>query len=239
MHRNDNVRLGVLAGGLGVRLRAMGNTIKPLTIVAGQPLIMYPIKAFAHHGIAELVIAISEGTAELKDFIVDQAETAGLAQTVVNNGMGSASGTAALTRHFREGDVYISTCDTVISGETVEKLITVVHNEPTLDVAVIVTPYQGEDNPVWVALDASDGVCQLGKDIDESEYVFGNVRWLSRKAVQWLIQNPARTTSDSAWLGDLISQPGMKTLGVIAEGVFDIDTPADVERVEEWLIANK
>lgn len=72
MTTTDNLKVGILAGGLGTRLAEETEVRpKPMVEIGGRPILWHIMKHYAHYGFDEFVVALGYKGDYIKEFFVD------------------------------------------------------------------------------------------------------------------------------------------------------------------------
>ncbi len=229
---------GIMAGGMGSRLQAPHGS-KGMANVNGRPLLRYVLDQFEEAGISRLALAARPDDGILRRYMSQQEffDDVIYVDTTPNTGTGGA---VRLLLNAAQGhESVISTIDTVAPPTLVSQLINYA-KQLSGDVLCVVVASQliDDSDPLWIASDSDGVVTAIGKDIEPTCRVFGNIRWFSADAPVFVrnITLPASTYRDSLIMKEMIRlRPGsIRTFAF--DPVFDIDDPEDVASAERWLL---
>jgi choline kinase len=231
---SERLRGGIAAAGLGRRLLAGGRSSKALAEVAGQSLIDYVLDAYAEAQVPDVTVVVRPDDGALRRKLEGEGRFARV-DIIDLPPSSSLDATLALVDRIGDEDFVLSTCDVVCPSDLVKRLLKFVRRAKAASplLVVVASPWAGEAEPVWVQVEGSSAV-DIGKELEPCQLVFGNVRWVSRDLKAWLEASPlpASVSRDSEFMGWLCRQAPGAVMVATEEGVFDVDTPEDVERVE-------
>ncbi len=165
----------ILAAGKGTRLRAFGDS-KPLTTVAGKPLIEIAIRQLARAGVGRVVVATGHEAERLEGQLPDFAAAAGVAVESVRvddwslpNGYSVMAGAARL-----EGEFLLVMADHILSLDILQGLATCRGRETGVTLAIDRRTQAEAVDPedaTWVRIGSDDRIVQIGKDLAKYDAV--------------------------------------------------------------------
>lgn len=165
----------ILAAGKGTRLRAFGDS-KPLTTVAGKPLIEIAIRQLARAGAERIVVATGHEAERLEGHLPDFAAAAGVtveSARVVDwslpNGYSVMAGAARL-----EGEFLLVMADHILSLDILQGLAACREHDTGVTLAIdrrteaeAVDP----DDATWVRTGRDNRIMQIGKGLTDYDAV--------------------------------------------------------------------
>ncbi|WP_420130376.1 NTP transferase domain-containing protein [Longimicrobium sp.] len=225
-----------MAAGAGRRLARLSRC-KPLTMVAGKPLIDHVFSQCSDAGIEEVFIAIRAGETELEQYIRKEVRFPGGVRIVrVPPDGGTGASLHALVQEIGNAACLISTADTVASQGTYERLLRFVGSTAPTTAVVLATTYVSDDDPIWVVSTPDGRLLRIAKGIPPTSMVFANVRWLSAQACEYIggltVLHQER---DMSIMAALLRQPDSDVRIYVETPVFDVDDPSDVEAAALFL----
>jgi NDP-sugar pyrophosphorylase family protein len=218
---------GIIAAGQGTRLRADGYRVsKPMVPVAGRPLIDLTLDRFRAAGIRRLTIIINDTSDDCRQWLRHNAGDFDLDLIVRTTPSSYASFQVVVSRLDRAPAV-ITTVDAVMPVDDFRAFVESSANFANSTVALGLTDYVDDENPLWATLDAADGrIRQLGGS--HGTHVTAGLYGLPA-------QRPAEPATSFArlrdYLGWLVAEhPPVR--GIVLPRVFDIDRARDVVAAE-------
>ena len=223
MSREPTVRGGIIAAGEGSRLRQAGWRMpKPLVPVAGTPLIERVIRNFLAAEISSVVIIVNERDRECEHWIESRFPNLDL-HVIVKTTNSSLESFLEVARHLGSGRSLISTVDAWCPEETFLAFVNAALELPEEAIILAVTPFVEDERPLWVSMDASGRITQLGGD--SGEMVTAGM-YLVPERVRHR-PPPPEVESLRAFLGWLLDR-GEPMYGVILPVVVDVDRAEDI-----------
>jgi len=221
------VRGGIIAAGEGTRLRADGYRVsKPMVPVGGRPLIDHALDRFRSAGIHRLTIVINEASDDCRQWLEAHAGDFDL-DLVVRSTPSSYATFRLVADRLAGATAVITTVDTVMPVDQFQTFVTSASRFPDSAVVLGVTGHVDDENPLWVALDTSNGRIRRIGGINGS-HVTAGLYWLP-------IERPTAPAKDFArlrdYLGALVAE-AQPVYGVVLPCVFDIDRAQDVTAAE-------
>jgi len=229
---------GIMAGGLGSRLRSLG-TNKALVRVGGVSLIDHVLNQLRDARVDEVFVELRDEDAALKRHLNSSGGfSKGIHPVVTNPRGGTGSSVRGLLSRIEDRDCLISTVDTVAPRLAYSALWDDAANSERSTLCIVLgTTYVHDDTPIWIK-PAQDGrhVLDFGKEIPATGICFGNVRWLSAEAIPVLLEvEQSQPESDVVLMRHLLrTKPSSMQFSTI-DPIFDVDDPTDVIEAENWL----
>jgi len=160
----------IIAAGLGRRLGDVSSS-KPLTPVAGVPLIERVIRAAAAGGATAFTIVTGHEAARVETFLATLADfrirTVRTADWTLPNGHSVLTGAEAI-----EGDYLLAMSDHLFDPEIVARLIAAPPAAPTLAVdRDLANPLLDLDDATRVETDAAGAIVRIGKLLDRYDAI--------------------------------------------------------------------
>ena len=225
---------GIIAAGLGERLRARGiTTPKPLLEIGGRPLIARTIAALHAAGATRIACIVNAETNAVRDYL--RTSTWPIPLDVVQRTTASSAESFLTLRPWLDRESFLlTTVDTVCDPHA---LVALVARARALgpDASVLgVTTTVDDEKPLWAELDASGRIRSLG-DPTRARHVTAGVYFL-----QPLVYSLADEGAGSAFpafrnvLGALLDR-GHPVYGHDVGISIDVDRPEDIAAAERLL----
>jgi NDP-sugar pyrophosphorylase family protein len=218
---------GIIAAGHGTRLRADGyRASKPMTPVAGRPLIEHTLDRFRAVGIRRVTAIINEASDDCRRWLSDHARDFDL-DVIVRTTPSSYASFQLVAARLVRWPALITTVDSILPVADFRHFVRLAADFPPDAVVLGLTSHVDDDNPVWATLDAADArILRLGGD--SGSHVTAGLYWLPAHPLAEPAARFDRLRDYLKWLVDK-SRP---VYGVVLPKVFDIDRARDVEAAE-------
>lgn len=230
-----------MAGGNGSRLHLASGESKALVDVAGRPLVDYILEDLADHGVREVAFATAPADSELAAFIERERRFVKVG-TATPSGSGTLGAVLDLITLLGDRDHLISTCDVLAPRAAISRILAKATEEEQAGrhplMVLAASSYVNDDQPIWIHTKDGSIVRDMGKRLEPTNLVFGNVRWVSRRLRGHLENLPLDGVSrDSEFMAFVArSNPG-SVLAVDVGTVIDVDTPQDLAIAREMVRA--
>ena len=228
---------GIMAAGRGDRLSALSKS-KPLTVIGGTTLLDQVFRQCLEAGIDQVTIVIRSDDRQLEDHIRNDKQFIGGIQIVhVAPKGGTGASLHALARNIGFNPCLISTADTIAPPGAYRRLVEYAGKLSPEPVGVVMaTHYVRDESPIWIVSDGESHVRTMGKGIEASGIVFGNVRWLSAAGCHLIASMTVDHNQRDMLIMEALLQRADAVVKVYVEDpIFDIDDPSDVEAAACWL----
>ena len=227
-----SMRGGIIAAGLGTRLRAGGLDMpKPLVQVAGQPMLSHVLKNFREASITQLSLIFNENSLECAEWLRENAQGFDIDLTVKTTPSSFASFRIVAERLAGTAAI-ISTVDAWIPGSGFTSFARSVRDCPPDALVLGVTDRVDDEKPLWVELDPLSGrVSELGG----SE---GNAITAGLYAIPPDLTFPAGI--DFTRLRDYLRwvvEDGRPVYGIPIPDVVDVDRNEDIVAAERLAVS--
>jgi len=225
---------GIIAAGLGERLRAQGiTTPKPLLEIGGRPLIARTIDALRAAGATRVACIVNAETNAVRDYLRDTPWPIRV-EVVQRTTASSAESFLTLRPLLADAPFLLTTVDTVCDPRALAALVARAHALGP-DVSVLgVTTTVDDEKPLWAELDA-DGRIRSLDDPTRARHVTAGVYFL-----QPLVYSLANVGAERAFpafrkvLGALLDR-GHPLYGFDVGASIDVDRPEDIAAAERLL----
>ncbi len=222
-----DLRGGIIAAGHGTRLRADGYVAsKPMTTVAGRPLIEHALDRFRAVGIRRATVIINEASDDCRRWLGDHSQDFDL-DLIVRTTPSSYASFRLVAARLADSPALITTVDSILPVDDFRRFVRLAAGFPYDAVVLGLTSHVDDDNPLWATLDAADGrILRLGGD--NGSHVTAGLYWLPAHELAEPSAGFGRLRDYLKWLVD----QGRPVYGVVLPQVFDIDRAHDVEAAE-------
>ena len=155
---------GIIAAGHGSRLRADGYRVsKPMTPVAGRPLIDHTLDRFRAVGIRRLTIVINETSDDCRHWLQDHSGDFDL-DVIVRTTPSSYASFQLIADRLAGAPAVITTVDTMMAVNDFQIFVKSASAFGRNAVVLGLTDHVDDENPLWATLNPADGrVRQLGQ----------------------------------------------------------------------------
>jgi len=150
------LRGGIIAAGEGSRLRADGYAMsKPMLPLRGRPLIVRTLDRFRSAGIARVTIIINEESDDLRRWLGSHAPDVDL---IVRTTPSSYASFRIVADRLAPAPAIVTTVDAILPDEDFCRFAREAESFGEDAVALGVTTYVDDENPLWATLDANGRV---------------------------------------------------------------------------------
>jgi NDP-sugar pyrophosphorylase family protein len=229
---------GIIAAGLGERLRARGlTTPKPLLEIAGRPLIARTIDAVSAAGASRIACIVNGATDRVRDYLLRTSWPVPL-DVIQRTTASSAESFLALRPLLEHAPFLLTTVDTVCDPHALAAFAARgLALSPTASV-LAVTSTVDDEKPLWAEVDAGERIRSLG-DAHRARHVTAGVYFL-QPLVYSLADgaSPRPFAAFRAVLGALLER-GHPLYGFDVGPCIDVDRPEDILAAERLLGVNR
>ncbi|MEQ9310356.1 MAG: NTP transferase domain-containing protein [Balneolaceae bacterium] len=231
----------ILAAGFGSRLQGVSpvTAFKPLTPVAGKPLIFRTIESLERAGCTSVVIVLGHGHEEVKTAILDYYKGETPLEFVYNDQFELSNGVSVLSAKDHLSDIFIMTMADHVLGESLMKIAG--EYSPKADSAALLVDYKIESifdmDDATKVVSENQKIVSIGKQIKEFNCIDTGVFVCTQGLLKSLANHYKKfgDASISDGVQDLAKKGRMYTID-IEDGFWqDVDTPEMLEYVEKIL----
>ena len=217
---------GVIAAGEGSRLKALGRP-KPLVPVAGVPLIERVLANFEAAGIRRVAVIFNGEEEDCADFVRERFPS--LVKTlIVRTTPHSLESFRTILACSPPGRLLVATVDTLCATEDFVAFARAAEEAEEEETVLAVTPLVADEKPLWVRMDASGRVTEVGGSAGDAV-----------TAGFYAVSERARRLAPPGSLGRLreylawLCESGEPLRAVSIAKAVDVDRPEDVRLAEE------
>lgn len=241
-HQSPRARTGViLAAGFGSRLQGASDEtqLKPLTPVAGKPLILRTIDSLAHAGCKRVVIVLGHGASDIEDAVSAAYHGDTELRFAVNPRYELQNGLSVLAaKPFVENEFIVTMADHVFGDSVME--LAAAHTPPsggaTLLVDYKLTSIFDMDDATKV-LEVDGAIDKIGKQLSDFNCVDTGL-FICTQALMEAIDGVFRKHGDAS-LSDgvqALAAKGLMHVLDVQDGFWqDVDTPAMLDHANRML----
>jgi NDP-sugar pyrophosphorylase family protein len=221
------LRGGVIAAGLGTRLRADGYRVsKPMTPVGGQPLIGHALDRLRAVGVRKTTVIVNEGSDDCRQWLSGHSRDFDL-NLIVRTTPSSYASFQIVAAELAGAPAVITTVDAIMAVDAFQHFVDLSARLPNDAFVLGLTDHVDDENPLWATTDADGRVLRLGGD--HGEYVTAGVYWLPADRG---VEPSARFDRLRDYLKWLVDER-RPVYGIVLPLVFDIDRAHDVQAAEQ------
>jgi NDP-sugar pyrophosphorylase family protein len=221
------LRGGVIAAGLGTRLRADGYRVsKPMTPVGGQPLIGHALDRLRAVGVRRTTVIVNEGSDDCRQWLSGHSRDFDL-NLIVRTTPSSYASFQIVAAELAGAPAIITTVDAIMAVDAFQHFVDLSARLPHDAFVLGLTGHVDDENPLWATTDADGRVLRLGGD--RGEYVTAGVYWLPADRG---VEPSARFDRLRDYLKWLVDER-RPVYGIVLPLVFDIDRAHDVQAAEQ------
>jgi NDP-sugar pyrophosphorylase family protein len=223
---HPGLRGGVIAAGLGARLRADGYRVsKAMTPVGGRPLIAHALDRFRGVGVRRVTVIVNEESDDCRLWLDRNARDLDL-DLVVRTTPSSYASFEIVAGRLAGAPALITTVDAIMPVDDFRRFATSAANLADDATALGLTTHVDDDNPLWATLDVASGrILRLGDPA--GGHVTAGLYWLPAQKTAAPATGFARLRDYLKWL----TERG-RVFGVVLPLVFDVDRARDVSAAE-------
>ena len=236
------MRAGIFAAGFGIRLQQDSNaaTLKPLTTVAGRPLIDWVLSDLERAGIEDIVVIINDRSGSVRDHVkrTGSARVTWLLETTASSMHSFLRILEELADDGDEGPFLITAVDTIAPPGTFRRFVGLAGTAPPADIILGLTTFVDDENPLRIDVADSSIAAAAITSIGDGPYVTAGY-FLARLGIL-REAGVARTSGFNAlrlYLCHLFDR-GYRMSGVRMADSIDVDRPSDVATAEHLLWAS-
>jgi NDP-sugar pyrophosphorylase family protein len=218
---------GIIAAGHGSRLRADGYRVsKPMTPVAGRPLIDHTLDRFRAAGIRRLTIVINQTSDDCRQWLQNHSGDFDL-DVIVRTTSSSYASFQLIADRLACAPAVITTIDAMMPVNDFQMFVRSAAAFGRNAMVLGLTDHLDDENPLWATLNLADGrVRQLGGA--HGSHVTAGLYWLPTERPAQPPTGFARLRDYLGWL--VAERPPV--YGVVLPCVFDIDRARDIVAAE-------
>ncbi|MBN1609806.1 MAG: NTP transferase domain-containing protein [Polyangiaceae bacterium] len=231
----------VLAAGLGSRLQGVssGPTLKPLTVVAGVPLVSRTVRSLELAGCSRIVMVLGHEAQALQRAVESTVTASVPVAFVLNERYRLANGVSVLAAREQAGDEFLLTMSDHVFGD--EVMLAVAERAPPVGGAALAVDYKLErifDMDDATKVKAEGGrILAIGKQLTDYNCVDTGL-FFCTSALMDALENVVERSGDASLSQGvaLLAEQGKMAAINVGDGFWqDVDTPAMLEHAERML----
>ena len=229
------MKAGIISAGEGVRLQADGiDTPKPLLNVGGMPLIDRLLKVFSENGVTEVACIVNDRNRSVPDHVATLDLSLSI-RWIRKSTESSMHSLFELSPFLSDGPFLLATVDSIFDPVEFHRFVVHCRRSNAVDGILAVSPFVGDQTPLWVQVDRNLRIVRLGKDLQSAPYVAGGVYYFSpsifSKREQALRAGVSRLSRYLGWL----VEGGFRFDAYEFSKIVDVDRASDIESAEQLL----
>ena len=217
---------GVIAAGLGTRLRADGYRVsKAMTPVGGRPLVAHALDRFRAVGVRRVTVIVNEDSDDCRRWFEGNAGDLDL-DLVVRSTPSSYASFEIVAGRLAKAPAVITTVDAIMPVDDFRRFVATAAGFADDATVLGLTTHVDDENPLWAMLDGPGGrVLRLGDP--GGGHVTAGLYWLPERRPSAPATGFARLRDYLKWL----TEQG-RVFGVVLPLVFDVDRARDISAAE-------
>ena len=226
-------KAGIIAAGHGERLKSGAEGIpKPLTAVAGKPLIDWTLEALWAAGAEEVVCLVNEQSAAVSAYAAKRWKGRPL-RFIHKTTASSYESFRRVAEELGETKFLITTVDSIYDPDELRRFVRFALRSPC-ELILGLTEFVDDEKPLWAKMDGRGRLTALGQGAEGSPYVTAGLYWCSKSAVDYHFAAGHEPSALRQFLRSLLS--ARVPMGTYVLGkVIDVDRPSDVVEAENYL----
>jgi NDP-sugar pyrophosphorylase family protein len=228
----------ILAAGEGTRIDASAEKPKSLVRVAGRPLIDLQLDRLARVGVERVIVVIRpehDRVAAHLDARRDRPET----EVVRCASRGGAETLFASAPVLSGSPFLLCTIDSFYALADLAAFVRACERDVASTMKLAVTPRASRStNDVGVVLDQTGRVIDIGKHLEQTEFVCEGPMWSSALLFEVADLNMAGPSMSLTTFQRGLVEVGVHVTASVIKWAMDVDTATDVYWAEQWLQVN-
>lgn len=231
----------ILAAGFGSRLAGVvdDTSLKPLTPVAGKPLLLRTLRSLEIAGCTKIVIVLGHGAAKIEQTVTEAYQGELELCFAVNDKYHLANGLSVLAASDHIEDEFVLTMADHILGDEMMKIAA--QYKPVPNGAALLVDYKLDTvfdmDDATKVLEKDGRITSIGKQINDFNCVDTGVFVCTKGLLSGIeaVYNKTGDASLSDGVGDLAGKGMMHTVDIGDSFWQDVDTPEMLSHAEEVL----
>ena len=218
----------IMAGGKGMRLRPLTDTVpKPLLVVGEKPIIEHTIDRLAYYGIENIWISVNYLSEQLEDFVRDKPKDLEIEFVKESFPMGTI-GSVSLIENFKND--YVLICNSDLLTNLDYEVFFMDFLDFNADLSVVSIPYNVE--VPYAVLEVENGILADFKEKPTYTYFSnGGIYLMKREILDFIPKNADFSATD---LMNKLIEKGLKVRAYPHHGYWlDIGKHDDFQRAQQ------
>lgn len=223
-----NIDTVIMAGGKGMRLRPLTDTVpKPLLVVGEKPIIEHTIDRLAYYGIENIWISVNYLSEQLEDFVRDKPKDLEIEFVKESFPMGTI-GSVSLIENFKND--YVLICNSDLLTNLDYEVFFMDFLDFNADLSVVSIPYNVE--VPYAVLEVENGILADFKEKPTYTYFSnGGIYLMKREILDFIPKNTDFSATD---LMNKLIEKGLKVRAYPHHGYWlDIGKHDDFQRAQQ------
>lgn len=228
------MKAGIIAAGLGDRLRAAGiTTPKPLLAVGGRPLLAHAVDAARSAGATRIACIVNAETDLVRDYL--ERESLGVPIDVVQRTTASsAESFLALRPHLEDAPFLLLTVDAILAPDAPARLVAFARTLTEPASVLGVTTSVDDEKPLWAELDATARIRTLDAPA-HARHVTAGVYFLDPLIYRLADEDPPKQWTAFRRILAALLAAEHPLYGYDVGPSIDVDRPQDLAAAERFL----
>ncbi|MGV8074721.1 MAG: NDP-sugar synthase [Syntrophobacteraceae bacterium] len=229
------MKAGIIAAGLGERLARGGiSTPKPLTPIAGRPLIARIIDASAKLNVSSVACIVNAENLDVANYLLDNRWPVPL-ELIVKTTPSSMESLFSLAHLLRDEPFILFTVDVIAGFETLADFFEQAKQHSDASGVLALTEFVDDEKPLWAMIDPGNRIIALGDDARESRYVTAGFYCFSPEIFSLMDIARGKKLSALRQFLNLLIEKDFPLYGIPVAKTIDVDFPEDIEKAEAFL----
>lgn len=228
------MKAGIIAAGQGQRLMQGGIHLpKPLIPVSKEPLIARVIRAATYVNATSVACIVNDLNPAVPRYLRSTPWPVPL-ELIVKTTPSSMESLFALAPVLRDESFLLLTVDSVFEFKSLKRFLTKARGMKG-DGVLAVTRFVDDERPLWVKLDRSHKILDLGDSIGPWPCVTAGFYYFKPGIFEMIEAARAKKLKALREFLGLLLENGYSLYGLLVSKTIDVDYPEDIKKAEKYL----